>query len=207
MPTTGGLPRHSGLSRCSTAAKNASRSTCRIVRTPPPATMPRLWTRAVPARLARRGAGLALGLDDDRDLGRHAREDLDRNLVRPERLERLLELDLVAIDGDATAGEGLRDLLGRDRAVQLAALADLHAHGQRGRRDAGGGDLGIGTFALALLLARGDVVLPGAIGAAGGGHGQPAGDEEVRGEAVGDGLHLARLAELVHVLRQDDLHV
>ena len=30
-PTTTGLPRSAGLSRCSTAAKNASRSTCRIV--------------------------------------------------------------------------------------------------------------------------------------------------------------------------------
>ena len=39
MPTTSGLPRHSGWSRCSTAAKNASISTCRIVRTPAPATV------------------------------------------------------------------------------------------------------------------------------------------------------------------------
>ena len=43
-----------------------------------------------PARAGRAASeALALGLDDDRDLGRHAREDLDRDLVRAERLDRL----------------------------------------------------------------------------------------------------------------------
>src|SRR6185369_2546577 len=176
--------------RCSTAAKNASRSTCRIVRTAGAATMASIVD---PRRASSAGlrVGLALGLDDDRDLRRHAGEDLDRDLVRPERLERLLELDLVAIDVDAAPGERLGDLLGRDRSVELAALADLDAHRQRGRADAGRGDLGVGALAAALLLARGDVVLPGAVGAAGRGHGQLAGDEEVRGEAIGNGFHLA----------------
>ena len=59
---------------------------------------------------------------------------------------------------------------------------------------------------LRLSSRRRDVVLPRAVGAAGGRDGKLARDQEVGGEAVGDGLHLARLAELVHVLRQDDLH-
>ena len=58
----------------------------------------------------------------------------------------------------------------------------------------------------ALVLAARDVVLPGAIGAAGRGHGQLLRDEEVGGVAVGDLLHVAALADLRHVLRQDDLH-
>src|SRR6185312_6839956 len=40
----------------------------------------------------------------------------------------------------------------------------------------------------------------------GGGHGQLLGDEEVRRIAVGDLLHVPALADLRHVLRQDDLH-
>src|SRR6185437_12896860 len=52
MPTTSGLPRQSGLSRCSTAAKNASRSTCRIVRTAGAAVTRQLLPSLVPGRLA-----------------------------------------------------------------------------------------------------------------------------------------------------------
>src|SRR6188472_1938146 len=63
------------------------------------------------------GPGSALRLDDDRDLGGHPREHLDRHLVGAERLERLLEVDLVAVDLDAPAGERVGDVLGRDRAV------------------------------------------------------------------------------------------
>ena len=63
------------------------------------------------------GAGLALGLDDDRDFRGHPAEDLDRDLVRAERLERLLEVDLVAVDLDPAAGQCVGDVLRRDRAV------------------------------------------------------------------------------------------
>src|SRR5215213_2300199 len=118
-----GLPRSAGLSRCSTAAKNASRSTWRIVRgavlthailsrsratvlarrsnapgresKPPGARRAGRWI----GRRSEAGAS-ALGLDDDRDLGRHAREHLDRDLVGAQRLDRLLEVDLVAVDGN-----------------------------------------------------------------------------------------------------------
>src|SRR4029079_11854508 len=96
--------------------------------------------------------------------------------------------------------------LGRDRAVELAALTDLDAHRERRARDAGRGDLGFLALACPRVLAAGDVVLPGAVCAAGGGHGQLLRDEEVRREAVRDLLHLATLADLVDVLREDDLH-
>src|SRR4051794_34396524 len=85
----------------------------------------------------------------------------------PASLERLVELDLVAVDLDPAPRERLRDLLGRDRAVELAALADLHAHRQRRRSDSRRGDLGVGPLALALVLARRDVVLPCPVRAAG----------------------------------------
>ena len=112
----------------------------------------------------------------------------------------------MAVDVDAAAGERIGDVLGRDRAVELAALADLDAHRQGRAGDAGRGDLGVLALALALVLAARDVVLPGAIGAAGRGHGELLRDEEVGRVAVGDLLHLAALADLRHVLRQDDLH-
>ena len=95
-------------------------------------------------------------------------EDLDRDLVGAERLERLLEVDLVAVDLDPAAGERVGDVLRGDRAVELAALADLDAHGQRRAGDPGRRDLGVLALALPLVLAARDVVLPGSVGAAGG---------------------------------------
>ena len=93
-------------------------------------------------------------------------EHLDRDLVGAERLERLLEVDLVLVDLDPAARERVRDVLVGDRAVELAALADLDAHGQGRAGDPGRRDLGVLALALALVLAARDVVLPGAIGAA-----------------------------------------
>src|SRR5262245_1783427 len=136
---------------------------------------------------------LALRLDDDRDFGGHAREDLDRDLVGAEGLERLLEIDLVAIDVDATAGQRVTDVLRRERAVELAALADRAAQRAGRARDAGPGALGLFALALPLVLAAGDVVLPGPIRPARRRHRELLGDEEVRRVAVGDRLHLPAL--------------
>src|SRR5207237_1373565 len=116
------------------------------------------------------------------------------------------EIDLVAVDFDAAPGERIGDVLGGNRAVELAALADLHAHRQGRARNAVGGDLGFLSLALALVLAAGDVVLPGAIRTAGRRHGESLRNEEVRGKAVGDRLELAALAQCGHVVGQDDLH-
>ena len=70
------------------------------------------------------------------------------------------------------AGQRVGDVLRGDRAVELAALADLHAHRQGRAADPGRGDLGILALALALVLAARDVVLPRPIGAAGRRHGE-----------------------------------
>src|SRR5690242_15766843 len=94
-------------------------------------------------------AGSALGFDDDRDFGREALVDLDRDLVGAQRLQRLLEVVLVTVDLDPSASERVGDVLRRDRAVELAALADLDAHRQRRRPDSRRGDLGVLTLALA----------------------------------------------------------
>src|SRR5438477_9663714 len=122
---------------------------------PAPQPRPRARSRARPATDPGR---LPLGLDDDRDLGRQPAIDLDRDLVRAERLEGFVQIDLVAIDLDPTARERIADVLGRDRAVELAALADLDAHRQCRRRDPGRRDLGISTLAHALVLAARDVM-------------------------------------------------
>src|SRR5262249_14332831 len=85
-------------------------------------------------------------------------------------------------------------------------LAHLDAHRQRRAADAGGRDLRFLALALALLLAAGDVVLPGAVGAAGSGHGHLVRDEEVPGVAVGHVLQIAALSERRDILGQDHLH-
>src|SRR5690242_19456651 len=149
----------------------------------------------------------AFGLDHDRHFRRHAGIDLHRDLVRAERLERLLEIDLVTVDLDPTSRQRVRDVLRRDRAVELAALADLHAHRERRRTDPRRRDLGLFTFLLALVLTTGDVVLPRPVRAAGRRDGQRLGDQVVRGVAVGDLLEFAALAELRDVPGQDDLQV
>src|SRR5690348_8234361 len=103
----------------------------------------------------------ALRLDDHRDFGRQAARDLDRDLVRAERLERLVEIDLVAIDLDAPAAERLGDLFRAHGAVELARVADLHAEREGRGGDPRGRDLVLLALLGALLLARRDVVLPG----------------------------------------------
>src|SRR3954452_303172 len=160
------------------------------------------WARRRPsARVS------ALGLDDDRHLGCHARVDLDRHLVGTERLERLLEIDLVTVDLDPAPPERVGDVLRRDRAVQLPALADFHAHRERRRTDTRLGDLGLLALLLALILPARDVVVPGAVSAPRGRDSQRVRDEVVRRVAVGDLLELAALAELRDVAGQDDLQV
>src|SRR5690349_11296531 len=53
----------------------------------------------------------AFGLDHDRHFRRHAGIDLDRHLVGTKRLERLLEVDLVAVDLDPASRQRVRDVL------------------------------------------------------------------------------------------------
>jgi hypothetical protein len=73
---------------------------------------------------------------------------------------------LCFVHHDPAAAERVGDVLGRDRAVELAAPADLDAHRERGRADPVRRDLGFFPLALPLVLAARDVVLPGAVRAA-----------------------------------------
>src|SRR5687768_7173610 len=169
-----------------------------------------MWLMRLTGYAAQPGLGrrvrLALRLDRHRNFGSHSGEDLHRDLVRAEHLERLLEVDLVTIDVDASPFQRVGDVFGSDRAIQLAALPHLDAQGERRGRDALRVDLGFFALALALLLATGDVVLPGSIRSAGGGHGEFPWQQEVAGVALGNLLEFAAPAELVDVLRENDLH-
>src|SRR5439155_24668146 len=109
-------------------------------------------------------------------------------------------------DPDPAPPEGVGNLLRGDRAVQLAALADLDPHRERRTRDSVRADLRFLALSLALVFATRDVVLPGPVRAASRGHGKLPRNQEVLGVSVGDGLELAALAELVDIGSQDHLH-
>ena len=145
------------------------------------------------------------------DLSRFGRaparfDEADLHRVRTERAERLGD-DAAAIDDEALLGERLLDVAGRDRAVELVALADrprdrelevLELAGQIGRLALGLGRLRLGD-ALGVLDA-GDVALRRR-------HGEAAGQEVVAGEARTNLDELAALAQALEVLGQDDVDV
>ena len=62
----------------------------------------------------------------------------DRHGVLPERLDRMLELDAPPVDRVTLGRERIGDVLGRDRAEQLAFLARLAGEGQRHAAQRGG---------------------------------------------------------------------
>src|SRR6478609_7574909 len=76
-------------------------------------------------------ADRSLLYDFNLEVDRNRTVKLDRNIERAERLERLGELDVLAIEGQAALLEGFGDVLARDRAVHLAffteGASDLHA--------------------------------------------------------------------------------
>ncbi len=86
-PTTTGRPRSSGRSRCSTAAKKASRSTCRIVRSVMVAIIDPLWNplpMTVPAPGPSPPPAIAIGAGRAPDPRRRR----DRRLARPADVDR-----------------------------------------------------------------------------------------------------------------------
>src|SRR5204863_4078989 len=115
----GKRPEGSGHEAPELAARSCRRPQLRRVRSrnwgrmPPKDRWARIWqeigTRA-------RATELALRLDDDRHFRRDTGEDLDRDLVRAERLERLLEIDPVPTDRDPSPALSVGDVPGRERA-------------------------------------------------------------------------------------------
>src|SRR4051794_26718809 len=163
--------------------------------------------REVGAKWKRSPFGPLLLLDDHRLDGRDdARRDLDLDHARPDRLDRLAETDVVAVDRDAPGLlDGVRDVLRRDRAEQPAVLARLVRDREDGavqqlgalaRLGRGVGDRAVGGLAAA--LGRGDRAL-------GGGLGQLARDQEVAQVALRDVDDRTALAELLHILEEDRL--
>ena len=78
----------------------------------------------------RAALGEELGLvgrtgDQHADLDRDLRMEVDLDLVRAQRLDRLVELDLAALDLDACGGGAVGDVARGDRAVELQGLGGL----------------------------------------------------------------------------------
>src|SRR3954470_2858480 len=86
-----------------------------------------------------RGRSLLLLFDDERlDGRRHAVGDLDDDHVGADVLDRLLEVDLPAVDLQAAGvADRVGDVLGGDRAEQPPVLARLLRDGQDGAREDG----------------------------------------------------------------------
>src|SRR4051794_17721596 len=156
----------------------------------------------------RKGRAVTLLLLDDHRLdGRgDAVLDLDVDHAGADRADRLLEVDLAAIDRDA-AGllDRIDDVLRRDRAEQAAVVAGLVRDREHGAAQDGRGLLGGGgrvrqraVGGLAALLGRDDRAL-------GGGGRQLARDQIVAQVALRDVDDGAPCAELLVVLQKDCL--
>src|SRR3989442_2332910 len=132
--------------------------------------------------------------------------DLDAPAEFAQRADRLRQVDLALVDVHALLLEPALDVARGDGAVQLVFVAYLDREREADAAEParlGLGDLTLGGAALggALRFERDPLLVP-----LGGGIREPLGQEEVAGVAV---LHLddlARLAQVLHVLSQDDLH-
>jgi hypothetical protein len=84
---------------------------------------------------------------DDRDFDRrvHAASELHRDVEVAERLQRLVEMDLLRVDGDALLAQRLGDVAAGDGAVQLVLFTDRALDLQRAPSTAIG--LGLRSFA------------------------------------------------------------
>src|SRR5204863_9697187 len=150
----------------------------------------------------------ALGHDEDAELRRHILEQLDRDLVAPDPLDRLRQVELAAVDADALRlPDPVGDVGRRHRAEQRAGLAgadveaDLLAfellHQLLSLLEA----LGlVARSAGGELLELGDAARRGRLG-------EPARQQVVAREAGRDVHDLAAETDLLDVLAEDDLHV
>src|SRR5216683_2898342 len=132
--------------------------------------------------------------------------EVDLDLVRAQGLDRLIELDLAALDLDACGGSAIGDVARGHRTVELQGLGRLADEDDLEVAHLGADALGFLATLEVLSLQRltlrfevGDVVLGGA-------QRLLLRQQEVAGVT---GLHLhhvAQLTELGHALQQDDVH-
>ena len=132
--------------------------------------------------------------------------ELHLHLVHADRLDRIVEDDLVAHHREAAFGDRGRDVAGVDRTVEDAGLAGLAQHDEGLAVELGGDG---GGFGLALQVARFEL---GALGlelgdvGLGGAQRLAARQKEVAGEARLHLHHVADLAELFDAFEKNDLH-
>src|SRR5271166_2482947 len=154
---------------------------------------------------------LTLGLlgragDVDGDFRLDFRMQVDRHGVEAERLDRMLNEDMAALDGEARGGQRLRDVARRHRPIELSGLAGLANDDHRRPVYLGGNLVGA---ALELVVARFEF---GALGLefllVGLGRAQrlAARQQEVAGVAVLDADGVAHGTELADALQQYDVH-
>ncbi len=136
----------------------------------------------------------------------HFRMQGDADLVQAERLDRLVEDHLAAIDGEAGGGHAVRDVAVGDRAEQHAGLARLADDDDLGAVHLLGDLLG---FLLALEVGRFDLRalrLETLLVIRGRAQGLLARQQEVAREARLHGDHVPDLAQLLDALQQNDVH-
>src|SRR5438270_1802820 len=143
--------------------------------------------------------------DDHVDVSAHVTVQLERNLVLAQRLDGLLQVDLVAIDLDTMLRlQSRRDVLVGDRTKGLVLRADLQAHDHGLVADLIGDSLGVGAV-LRLAFDRCIAQPLGlGLGSLSSGDGQLAPKQEVAAVSVGDLLDIAGAPDILNVLRQQD---
>ena len=136
----------------------------------------------------------------------HFAVQLDRHVELAERLERLVELDLAAVDGEALGLERLGHVTGGDRAEEVVVLAHLAGELERDAGDLAGQDLRLAFLLGGAAHGRSLHLLDHVLVALGGLDGQTAGQQEIASVAVCDLHHVAAMAQFLDVFFQDDFH-
>jgi hypothetical protein len=130
----------------------------------------------------------------------------DAELVQAERLDRAVEQDLAALDGNAACRHDLGDVARADRAVELAAVAGLADDDEAFAGELAGDGFGFRfQFEIAGLELRALALEALAVGR-GGSERLALRQQEIAGEAVLDGHHVAHLAKPADALKKDHLH-
>src|SRR5690606_1034935 len=159
-------------------------------------------------RGSRRDACRLLVLADDPELERRddAGREAHRHLVLAERLHRLLELDPAMVDLDVRLLQLLRDVAAGDRAEQLLVLADHALELERHAVDAVRELVRRGALLLDLAGDDGALVLEAVLVGNRRGDREATRHEVVAAVARANRDDLAGLAEVLDVLREDNLH-